>query len=307
MFLNSELLKEPKASLIITYKNLGKYIKDCVSSILSQSYKNFEIIIVNDNSDEKNSKILSEFKDEKIKIINLDKNFGQLCAFLEGVKVAKGEFICMIDADDVLLTNYLETLIKIHLENNVALVSASCGEINENNEITSLNYIGNHFKDVCDTLKIEKVKAAFGVWSWNPSTSGCFRKEALEILNYFPDKNYWMTGADKVIFSLLDLIGGSINVSEVCYMYRKHRQNHSTNSKTIGNKKIHNENYTKTLIEWNKKLKIDTIKMFIKNKNELIQKYNKINYIKMFLYLNFYIDKNLCAKAISALAHKLIK
>ena len=61
MICNNSLLKEPKISIIITYYNLENYVVDCIRSILNQSYKNFEIIIVNDGSDKKNSEILNNY------------------------------------------------------------------------------------------------------------------------------------------------------------------------------------------------------------------------------------------------------
>ena len=185
MKIKNNIVKEPKVSLIITYYNLSKYINPCVSSVLNQNYQNFEIIIVNDNSDNENSFILKQFeKNKKIKIINLKENQGQLCAFMEGLKAAKGEFICMIDADDILLPNYINTLLYTHLNNNFALVSCACGIINENDEVLSLNYSNNpiyasqktvNYKEIETLLKVDdkftlkKVKAPFALWSWNPS------------------------------------------------------------------------------------------------------------------------------------------
>ena len=321
MIIDNVLIKEPKISIIITYYNLGKYIKDCVFSILNQTYQNFEIIIVNDKSNEENSKILDEIQHEKIKIINSSKNNGQLLAFLKGLKQAKGEFICMVDADDVLLPNYLKTLLYVHLNSNFALVSSSCGEINKDNEITSLSNISNivndkseiiKFEDVekmfeiTSEFKVEKVKAPFGLWNWCPSTSAMFRKSALKILEYYPNKEYWKTGADKVIFSLLHLIGGSCNISAVCYLYRHHGNNNSETSLTTGDKKIISDKYINKLISWNKKLRIDTYKMFIENKDELVKKYNKINYYQMLLRIIFCVNTKICAKVIKTFAHKFL-
>lgn len=314
--------KSPKISIIITFYNLGKYINDCISSILSQTYTNFEIIIVNDGSDDKNTKILKELNHEKIKILNLPVNQGQLGAFLEGVKNSKGEFICMIDADDILLPNYLKTLLYVHLTNNTALVSSASGEINEENEITSLNSINNplikkskkinyeEIENIFQTdeyFKLKKVKAPFGLWSWNPSSSGMFRKSSLDILKYYPDKEYWKTGADKVIFSFLHLIGGSINISAICYLYRHHSKNNSQTTLTTGDKKLLCENYINKLIQWNIKLRSDAIKIFVYNRSELIKKYNKLNYYRMFLNIVFCINIKLCTKVIKTLVHKLIK
>ena len=322
MIVDEKIIKSPKISLIITYYNLGKYIKDCVLSILNQTYTNFEIIIVNDNSNKENSKILNEIQSDKIKIISLKENLGQLGAFIEGVEASTGEFVCMVDADDILLPDYLKTLLDIHLKDNISLVCASSGEINENGEVTSINYISNPlFKPKTEeeytevqnlfnnqkTFKINHVKAPFGLWSWNPSTSGMMRRSALEILKYYPDVSFWKTGADKVVFSLLHLVGGSCNISAVCYLYRHHHNNNSKTTVSVGNKKYLKDDYIETLISWNKKLRLDTIKMFLNSKKELIEKYNKINYLKMLLKVIFCINLKICAKIIKTFAHKLIQ
>ena len=321
MIIDNKLIKEPKISLIITYYNLGKYVQDCVLSILNQEYENFEIIIVNDNSDEENSTILNNLTHEKIKIINLKKNVGQLLAFKEGLKYSTGEFVCMIDADDVLLPNYLKTLLYVHLNNNYAFVSASSGEINEFGEVISLNYISNHKKtnkkidyseienlfNQDESFEVKKVNAPFGLWSWNPSTSAMFRRSALKILDFYLDNEYWKTGADKVIFSLLHLIGGSANISAVCFLYRHHKENNSQTTSSVGNKKYLKESYVEKLIEWNVKLRCDSIKMLILNKKELIFEFNKINYLKMLLRVIFCINIKTCAKVLKAFAHRLIQ
>ncbi len=321
MKIKNNIVKEPKVSLIITYYNLSKYINPCVSSVLNQNYQNFEIIIVNDNSDNENSFILKQFeKNKKIKIINLKENQGQLCAFMEGLKAAKGEFICMIDADDILLPNYINTLLYTHLNNNFALVSCACGIINENDEVLSLNYSNNpiyasqktvNYKEIETLLKVDdkftlkKVKAPFALWSWNPSSSAMFRREALKILDFYPDKAFWKTGADKVIFSLLHLVGGSVNISCVCYLYRYHNLNNSQSTKPVGTKKYLNDIYIEKLINWNKKIRLDTLKMFMNNKSNLIRLFNKFNYVKMFFKIVFCIDLKVCLKFFKALIFKL--
>ncbi|MBQ8848350.1 MAG: glycosyltransferase [Candidatus Gastranaerophilales bacterium] len=316
----NDFIKKPKISIIITYHNLGKYIKDCVLSILEQTYENYEIIIVNDFSDIENSKILDEIQNDKIKKISLNENKGQLIAFLEGLKISSGEFICMIDADDILLPNHLKALLCAHLNTNHALISCACGEINEFGEVTSLNYINNPIKkknniskneiedifNTKETFNIKPVKEAFGLWGWNPSSSAMFRKEALEILKFYPNKEFWKTGADKVIFSLLHLIGGSANIDYIGFLYRHHDNNASSTGVSTGNKRHLSESYIKKLISWNKQLRLDSYKMLIKNKKEIIEKYNKFYYLKILFKIIFSINIKLCAKAFKTFAHKLI-
>ncbi len=308
-----KFLKEPLVSIIITYYNMGKFINDCVQSIKSQTYKNFEIIVVDDCSDKENSKILESIKD--IQIINSDTNQGQLCALCEGLKAAKGEFICMVDADDVLLPDYLKTLIYTHLNSNYALISCAKGEINENGEILSLNHDKTkiNYTEIENLLKskeyfeINKVEAPFGLWSWNPSTSAMWRKNAIDILKFYPNKGYWRSGADKVIFSLLHLIGGSANIDSALFLYRTHSNNNFNSSSFSGDKKYLSDCTINKLIDWNVKLRVDTIKMFISNRREICEKYNKINYYKMLLRVIFCINFSVIIKIFKTVFYKIFR
>ncbi len=304
-------IQKPLVSIVITYYNMGKYINDCINSILKQTYDKYEIIIVNDGSDKENSKILNDINCAKI--INLKENKGQLCALYEGLNEAKGEFICMVDADDILLPNYLKTLLFSHLNNNFALISSSKGIVNENGELISLN----SSKDKIDygeidklfitkeSFEVKKVKAPFGLWSWNPSTSAMWRKSALDILKYYPDKEYWKCGADKVIFSLLHLIGSSANIDAVLFLYRVHSSNNFNSSNLSGDKKYLCEKTIVRLINWNVKLRLDTLKMFFMYKDKLIEQYNKLNYYKMFFRIVFCINFTVFVKILKAIIHKI--
>lgn len=97
-------------SVIIPMYNASRFIKQCVKSILKQTYKNFELLIINDGSTDNSLDICSRFKDQRIKIIN-QKNAGCEYARLTGIKQSKGEYICFVDADDWIAKDYLEKLI----------------------------------------------------------------------------------------------------------------------------------------------------------------------------------------------------
>ena len=74
----------------------------------------------------------------------------------------------------------------------------------------------------------------------------------------------------------------------------------------MGNKKYLNQKTINKLINWNIKIRIDSIKMFYENKKELIEKYNKINYCKMFFKVIFCVNLKICAKIIKTFAHRVI-
>lgn len=94
--------KEKLVSIIVPVYNAEKFIDDTIKSILQQTYNNYELILVNDCSKDKTLEILKEYskKDKRIKVIENKKNLGVALTRNNGIKEAKGEYICFIDADD---------------------------------------------------------------------------------------------------------------------------------------------------------------------------------------------------------------
>ncbi|WP_298367979.1 glycosyltransferase family A protein [uncultured Lutibacter sp.] len=98
----------PLISIIIPIYNAEKHLKKCISSVLNQTYDNFELILVNDGSTDNSSLICNNFEklDKRIKITS-QKNKGVSSARNIGINEAKGEYICFVDADDWVTKNYL--------------------------------------------------------------------------------------------------------------------------------------------------------------------------------------------------------
>lgn len=97
-------------SVIVPMYNASRYIRQCITSILNQTYKNFELLIINDGSTDNSLEICNSFKDTRIRIIT-QINAGCEYARLAGIKQSKGEYICFVDADDWVAKDYLEKLI----------------------------------------------------------------------------------------------------------------------------------------------------------------------------------------------------
>ena len=108
-------------SVIIPMYNASQFIRKCITSILNQTYKNFELLIINDGSTDNSLELCNKFKDKRIKIINQE-NTGSEYARLTGVKQSKGEYICFIDADDWVAKDYLQKLIEPAKKYNVDIV-----------------------------------------------------------------------------------------------------------------------------------------------------------------------------------------
>lgn len=110
--------KTPKISIIIPIYNVTKYIENCLSSVLQQSFDNYEVICVNDGSTDNSAELVESFikldkSKQNIQLIN-QKNAGLSAARNTGIEAAKGEYILLLDSDDWLENNALERL-AIHL------------------------------------------------------------------------------------------------------------------------------------------------------------------------------------------------
>ncbi|HNV01493.1 MAG TPA: glycosyltransferase family A protein [archaeon] len=101
----------PKISIILPVYNDEKYIKESLDSILNQTFNDFELIIINDNSKDDTMKIIKNYTkiESKIKIINNKKNIGVYRSINKGLKKAKGNYIARMDSDDICYKNRLQT------------------------------------------------------------------------------------------------------------------------------------------------------------------------------------------------------
>ncbi|MEG1947424.1 MAG: glycosyltransferase family 2 protein [Lachnospiraceae bacterium] len=122
------MFKEEKTlvSILIAAYNEEKYIKRCIESVLHQTYKNIEIIIVNDGSSDQTEQICKEYKgnDNRIKLIT-QMNLGVSMARQVGLNNASGEFIQFIDSDDWLEPNRTEILVNTILKDKTDIVFSS--------------------------------------------------------------------------------------------------------------------------------------------------------------------------------------
>lgn len=104
-------------SVIIPVYNVEKYLKRCIDSVLNQSYKNLEIIIIDDGSKDKSKEICDSYKRKNKRVIVVHtKNKGLSEARNKGIEISKGEYISFIDSDDWVNPTYIEKLMALLLE-----------------------------------------------------------------------------------------------------------------------------------------------------------------------------------------------
>lgn len=127
--------KQDLISIVVPIYNVEKYLEKCINSIIIQTYKNIEIILVNDGSTDSSGKICDIYlkKDKRIKVVH-KKNGGLSDARNVGIENAKGKYIAFIDSDDFIDSDFIEILYNLIIEYNADVSCCKCNVIYKKNK-----------------------------------------------------------------------------------------------------------------------------------------------------------------------------
>lgn len=216
-------------SVIIPVYNVENYLEECLKSVQNQTYTNIEVLLVDDGSTDNSKQICERYcqEDSRFHLIS-QTNQGQSVARNTGVVASTGEFIAFIDSDDIILPNYLETLMQ-YLTADVDIVESKFTVHKkdffiDNFEKRTILFEGN---------SIEAVKAVpRHILSVNPVTK-LYRRSIVESVPYF----------EGVIFEdiysgvgMLKYIRKIVKIDYVGYYYRQHQS--STMHRTFTEKNL---------------------------------------------------------------------
>lgn len=130
---------EPQITVLMALCNGGEYLKETVQSVLNQTYRNFEFLIVNDCSTDNSLAVIESFHDERVKIHTNARNLGQTPSLNAGLKLAQGDYFARMDGDDLALPQWLEAQLEyIQKHPRYSVVSSYAVAIDEKNRIKKL-------------------------------------------------------------------------------------------------------------------------------------------------------------------------
>lgn len=201
--------------------NAGKYIADSIESVLQQSYKDWELIIVDDKSTDNTYEISLKFAhhDDRIKVYQLEKNSGSAQRpRLMAEKIAKGKLVCYLDADDILESMYLEKLLNRQIETQAdAIIGRLCG-------LTTDGIKQNPFNPKLgfdlDSLVSGKEAFMLTVGSWEINGLGLFKKEVLDIALNKTSRLIDSINADELYTRIKFLSCNTVAFCQADYYYR---------------------------------------------------------------------------------------
>ncbi len=130
---------QPKVSVVMSTFNGERYLSEAVESLLNQTFKDFELIIVNDGSTDSTATILREFEDERLVILHNSENQGIAPSQNKALAAARGEYIALQDCDDISLSRRLELQVDfLDRQPDISLIGSSAYMIDEAGETVDI-------------------------------------------------------------------------------------------------------------------------------------------------------------------------
>lgn len=133
-------MNSPKASIVVPAYNQAEFLGEAIQSVLDQTYQNFEIIVVNDASQDFTEGVVNQFTDSRIKYMKHDSNRGLPATRNTGINASSGEFIALLDADDFYLPKKIQTHVEYLMKHPEVGVSYS--------NRYELNYSSNSIREL---------------------------------------------------------------------------------------------------------------------------------------------------------------
>lgn len=211
----------PKITVVMAVYNGEKYIKESIECVLNQTFQDFELLIINDGSTDESVSVVESFQDSRIRLIHNEKNSGILFTRNRGLQEALGEYVAVLDCDDLCTPNRLETQYNFLEANpNIAVCGTWGIMIDENGAVFGHKIMPETNKDL--------VSIAMLFTNQFIHSSVLYRKEiALQAGGY--------TGVngceDFGLFSRISIHHKMANLPEFITQYREHNQGISKTKK----------------------------------------------------------------------------
>jgi len=217
MFLN-----KPLVTVLMPVFNAEDFLTESINSILNQTYDYFELLIINDGSTDRSLEIIEEFKDDRIKVVSLEKNSGIIYVLNLGLEIARGDYLARMDADDISLPERLEKQVDF-LENNpnIGCLGTNFQWLDNYNQESWIKYF--------DSTNIN-IALLFECTICHPTVMlrmEIIRCHKLTYPTKYPhaeDYAFWMNMSQKVKLA---------NLKEVLLIYRKHEKQISATKSQI--------------------------------------------------------------------------
>jgi glycosyltransferase involved in cell wall biosynthesis len=214
-----KVIDKPLISVIITSYNYELYLKETIDSVIEQTYKNLEIIVVDDGSIDSSREIIKSYGDQVISVFK--KNGGLASSINAGFAVSHGDFVCLLDSDDFCHPSKLQEIAKAAARNpKASLIYHRMQWISSE----GVPYGKPWPYKLWQGQMAERVSQSGGWWRYPPTSGLCFRREFLEKVMNVPEQDC-KRAPDAYLACLAPFFGEIVGVDKVLSYYRIHGAN----------------------------------------------------------------------------------
>jgi len=230
-------IEKPLVTVIVTSYNYAPYVLECLRSVARQTWPHWECVVVDDCSIDGSPDIIRKFAESseaagRFRFVPHDTNGGQMEGFKTGLAHAKGVFTVLLDADDVLLEDFLEVHLRTHLGRKpVAFTSSNQYQIDGQGRIVSGEHLDHHSKG--SYRYVRKTTFQRGFWIWATASSMMFRTTTLRLILENQPRTFRIC-ADYYIAHFANLIGYSLLIPTIHGCYRRHGENNFGSNPVLG-------------------------------------------------------------------------
>ena len=215
-------MAEEKISVVIAIYNKEKYLRKCIESVMGQTYKNLQIILVDDDSTDDSGKICHEYadKDERIIYTSHSHNRGISEVRNTGIRLATGDYITFIDGDDHVLEGFIETLYKNILDYNADISVCEFIRADEDEALDKIPKEKTYVQEYNDPLSFlgnEEIVWASAVVVWNK----LYKKTLFDEIR-FPENRIHQD--EFIIHRVIDAADKLVYTNSLQYVYVRHKE-----------------------------------------------------------------------------------
>jgi len=248
-----EIKQAPLVSICVTAHNYAQYLPACLESLFQQSHEPTECIVVDDGSTDGTDRILERYRG-RIQVVRHETPLGQLASIISAFRCTRGQFVCFVDADDLVYRDYVSVNVAAHLSaETYAAVSTSLQDIIDAEDHGLGTYPvrvfrpllrlpeGSFRERVIDCpgtgpvpvmLYDPQANYAFQ-WLWGTMSSMTFRRDALALV-LSVEPNGFQICADAYLAQFCHALGGTVMIERALGAYRRHGRNNFADNVLVG-------------------------------------------------------------------------
>lgn len=222
---------EPTISIIIPVYNSEKYLAKCIDSVLTQTYPNYEVILVDDGSTDKSGKICDEYASrfDRIKVLHQE-NCGVAAARNNGVKKSVGELIAFVDSDDIVVAEYLSYMYDLMKKYEADMAVSGIKVIDEMDTIPQSK---NEEQEECLSSENALIKCCYG---YDICAGMCAKLYRRRMIEKYPSPPFKVSEDFYVVYHVIGDCQKIAVGSKTVYYYLQHEE--STMHSTMSEKKL---------------------------------------------------------------------